>query len=111
MNIAEKIQLNYTCPRSFNPHNASRQGKLAMVVRSEDRISSHHLNKRSQIHQSVHYLEACLAKEIDKHLLSLNQLSERTGWNRLGYIMYCPRVDQLISAVVSIIHPRNETSN
>ncbi|CAE6442502.1 unnamed protein product [Rhizoctonia solani] len=110
INIAETVQLNYASSRSFNPHNASRQGKFAIIIREEDRISSRDLNKGSQIHQSVHYLEALLTTNMDKHLLNLNQLSERTGWNRLGYIIYCPRVDELMNAGAQEVPPSRRSS-
>ncbi|KAF8673846.1 hypothetical protein RHS04_07590 [Rhizoctonia solani] len=109
--VAEMVKLDYSITHSFNPHNASRQGKLAMMIREEDRIKSHRLGKRSQIHQSMHYLETILFKDIDKHLLNLNQLSERTGWNRLGYTIYCPLVDELMGTGVSFTYLESEFGN
>ncbi|CAE6471220.1 unnamed protein product [Rhizoctonia solani] len=94
--IEPVIPLDYTCHRSFTPHNAIRHGKLSVLVREEDRIKGHRLDKRSQIHQSMYLLEKVLANDIDKDLLDLNKLSERTGWGRLGNIVYCPRVERLL---------------
>ncbi|CAE6374645.1 unnamed protein product [Rhizoctonia solani] len=96
--IHEMVSLDYTRHQFFNPHNASRHGKLSILIREEDRIKGLRLGKRSQLHQSTYYLETILANDIDKNLLNLNKLSERTGWDRLGNIIYCPRVERLLKA-------------
>ncbi|KAJ1308165.1 hypothetical protein OPQ81_003881 [Rhizoctonia solani] len=101
ISIGAVLPLDYTQPHSLKPHNASRYGKLSIMFREEDRIKGLSLSKRSQIHQSIPYLEKVLAKDIDQHLLNLNELSRRTGWNMLGYIIYCPLLERVLSANAS----------
>ncbi|CAE6456304.1 unnamed protein product [Rhizoctonia solani] len=96
--IETMVPLDYTRRHSFHPHNASRQGKLSILIRAEDRIKGLRLSKRSQLHQSAYFIERILTKDIDKDLLNLSKLSERTGWDRLGNIIYCHRVERLLKA-------------
>lgn len=85
--------IRYFPCQSLQPQDAYRRNRL--LDREEDRIKSHHLSKYSRIHQAVQYWES-MEPQIGS-LINLKKLAETTRWDETGYIVYCPKLQQLMN--------------